>query len=287
MRRLALAAVLILPCHLAAQGVPYNGCVDRAGVRITASVRGDVPGGAEATRENDKPVIHWNRGNLQWAEPVTQLFVYLHECGHHALGHLYKPNDRRWEQEADCWAMEMLVDGGMLAGDLQATLERDLKRGFRGDGLHLSGEATVKATAYCIAARTDDRLWRIALDSLVAAVPDTLTELVGQRMYDVPGERFESLLDLPGVFDCEIGDRRVFRCPIYSSPSERRAKGRFEDVEKIIRAWLPARWSAAEQTPGGYILRQLVAEDGMTGSRITLALTDHHIVFFLFQPYTE
>lgn len=267
--------------------VPFNGCVDRAGVPIVGTVNNGIPGGAEATRVDNKPVIYWNRGNMQWARPATQLFVYLHECGHHALGHIYKPNDPKLEQEADCWAMELLIDGAMISGDDEGALESDLIHNFPGDGFHLSGEATVRGTRECMASRTDPAKWRVALDSLVAGVPDSLARFVGQRMFEFTDLRYESRLDLPGIFDCELNPQRTFRCPVYTGTSQRRAKGRWEAIAKIIRDWLPPRWTVAETAPKGYVTEQLMAEDGMTGARITLALTDHHTVFFVFQPYTE
>lgn len=287
LRRTLLALAFGIPTLLHGQ-VPYNGCVDRAGVRIVGTVRNDVPGGAQASRENGVPVVYWNQGNMEWARAVTQLFVYLHECGHHALGHLWKPSDAQHEKDADCWAMEMLVDGGMIGGTDQGMLERDLIDHFPGDGFHLSGEQTVRSTHACIAARTDKRLWRLVLDSLVAGVPDTLDEFVGARIReDTSTVRYESRLEIPGNFECEIAPTRIFRCPAFASPSERRAKGRFEQLMGIIQEWLPSSWTATEVPGRGYIKRQFVAEDGRTGARITLALTDAKTVFFIFQPITE
>jgi hypothetical protein len=283
---LCLALGGAAPSILSSQ-VPFDGCVDRAGTPIQGTVRRDISAAAIATRVDDRPVILWNQGNLQWARPITQLFVYLHECGHHALGHLYKANDKRWEREADCWAMQMLIDGGMINGSDEASLTRELSTAFRGDSVHLSGDATVRDTRACIAARTDRGRWRAALDSLTAAIPDTLRSIVGQRMYELPGERYESLLDLPGTFDCEIDPSRMFRCPLFATPSARRARRRYDDLVEILGSWLPSTWSAVERPGTGYVVRQYVAEDGRVGSRITLALTDASTIFFVLQPYTE
>ncbi|HET7042821.1 MAG TPA: hypothetical protein VFI13_12415, partial [Gemmatimonadales bacterium] len=78
-----------------------------------------------------------------------------------------------------------------------------------------------------------------------------------------------------------------YRCPLFSTPSKHRAEGRYQQMVRILRDWLPADWSAAEPPGQGYILRQFVAEDGRVGSRITLALTDSRTIFFIFQPYTD
>ena len=42
-----------------------------------------------------------------------QVFFKLHECGHHALGHLYAPSERS-EKEADCWAIQRGRDAGVF-----------------------------------------------------------------------------------------------------------------------------------------------------------------------------
>lgn len=66
------------------------------------------------------------------------------------------------EQEADCWAYQLLVDGGMLTGSRLEVLERDF-RSFTGDALHLGGEALLNSLHACLDARTNTRQWRAML----------------------------------------------------------------------------------------------------------------------------
>ncbi len=54
----------------------------------------------------------WGSGPVVMTDPelmktfpvALQVFFKLHECGHHALGHLLAPSGRS-EREADCWAI--------------------------------------------------------------------------------------------------------------------------------------------------------------------------------------
>lgn len=50
------------------------------------------------------PVILTDPDLMRPLPTALRLFFELHECGHHALGHLLSPNGRS-EREADCWAV--------------------------------------------------------------------------------------------------------------------------------------------------------------------------------------
>ena len=86
-------------------GVPVN-CVDAYGapvVTISAPYLGDV--GMARIESNGVRVIYLNPFILNNLPPSVQLFVYAHECAHHALGHTYGFNQFSREIEADCWAI--------------------------------------------------------------------------------------------------------------------------------------------------------------------------------------
>ena len=51
------------------------------------------------------PVIMLDQALLAALPANLQIFFKLHECGHHALGHLFAPSQRS-EREADCWAIK-------------------------------------------------------------------------------------------------------------------------------------------------------------------------------------
>jgi len=68
----------------------------------------DVPDLGDAGRAEfvygNGPVIMIDPELMGALPPALQVFFKLHECGHHALGHLVAPNSRS-EREADCWAI--------------------------------------------------------------------------------------------------------------------------------------------------------------------------------------
>lgn len=68
----------------------------------------DTPGLGDVGRAEigfNGPVIKLDPAVLQPLPVRLQIFFELHECAHHALGHLYAPTDKS-EREADCWAIK-------------------------------------------------------------------------------------------------------------------------------------------------------------------------------------
>ena len=60
---------------------------------------------AMASVQEGEPVILYDPGVLSFFHPVTRLFWYGHECGHHALGHLELGYQAlSLEQQADCYS---------------------------------------------------------------------------------------------------------------------------------------------------------------------------------------
>jgi hypothetical protein len=51
------------------------------------------------------PIIQLNPAIMADLPDKLQKFFKLHECGHHALGHLFAPSTRS-EKEADCWGIK-------------------------------------------------------------------------------------------------------------------------------------------------------------------------------------
>ena len=45
--------------------------------------------GRATVRSDGTPVIYWNPKRQYSPQGVTQVYLYLHECAHHALGHVY------------------------------------------------------------------------------------------------------------------------------------------------------------------------------------------------------
>lgn len=134
-----LALWLCCPSRAASQ-VTYDGCVDYRGLPVASIMwpgLGDVAKAAYDAQGN--PIIYYDPNVLMWLSPATRLFFYTHECGHHALGHLTRWNQAGIEQEADCWAINTLVNDGLIDEDDVRTIQSDIWRFGRADWSHLPG----------------------------------------------------------------------------------------------------------------------------------------------------
>lgn len=132
-----LGALVLALASLTAQAqaqVPFDACRDRDDGPILGVVDNTMTHAAVATVRNGHPMIRWNSRTNGRLSQTEQIFIYLHECAHHTLGHLYHPaaDDARDEREADCWAIQLMVDGGMIKGRHFQALERS-RRTVRGD----------------------------------------------------------------------------------------------------------------------------------------------------------
>ena len=265
---------------LAAQ-VPFSACVDRQLQPIPGRVDNGIHAGALATRENGHPVILWNQHNLSQASSPTQLFVYLHECAHHNLNHLTQGEGRTIEDQADCWAYQLLVDGGMLNGHQRDALEREL-RYFRGDESHLGGEALLRSVKACVAIRTNEPAWDSALTTLTTAAHNGFEALAGPPVLDAPDGTLESLQGPPGTVDCELlVVQGALRCMVYAGRKQDAAEKRFDKLAGFITHWLPADWTAAPRPGGGDLAKSLVAQSSTDGTIIVLGVTTNARVYFM------
>src|SRR5712691_6320860 len=90
----------------------YDGCKDINGVPVASVSRPYLGDMAKAGIDpmSGVPVILYDPTVLPWVSRQTRLFVYAHECGHHALGHaLGGTHPMLREQAADCWGIRELV----------------------------------------------------------------------------------------------------------------------------------------------------------------------------------
>ena len=279
-----LAGLLCLLAVLRAPGafaqVPYTGCTDRAGhpVRPIVTDSGSYAGWATILADGT-PAIYWNPKRQYSPNHVTQLFLYLHECAHHALGHVWRggalEEQRVMEEEADCWAVELMSDRGMFRGREQDLLERD-QRASPGDRIHLAGQAAVDSWHACLAARTDPGQWREVLDRLVREAPDSFRALRARPVHGAPGTS-EAALDTPGTFDCEIRPDGHYVCTVFSGGDDSRVRDRFKRLTRILRAWLPAGWHSAAGPDQREAFR---ARDPDGGVEISLVATADHLIRF-------
>ena len=87
-------------------------CKDYRGIKVSTIYTTKIADGATARHtRHGHPVILANTNILKGFSSVMTRFVYAHECAHHVLGHLKnKVSNVEFEQEADCWAAQTLVD---------------------------------------------------------------------------------------------------------------------------------------------------------------------------------
>lgn len=283
---MAAMASAVIALSASAQ-VPFNGCFDRGDRPVQAIVKDDLGGYAGmATVENGKPVIYWNAHAAGVSDKAFQVFLYLHECAHIRLRHVYDGNESlEIEKEANCWAMQLMLDGGMLDGYTEGVLWDDIKR-TRGDATHLTGDAAVASLQACLAARLDRGHWDVVLDSLALAATDSFKAIRGPLIREIaPGPVYESKLNAPGVWDCEITEPAELRCPLYAARTESLSKQRFKALEKIIRKWLNPDWTTIDRSaPQPGIAQELLAQNGRTGVLLTLVRTSVGRIWLIAEP---
>lgn len=271
----ALVASLVVVSGANAQ-VPFNACLDRRDQPIRAMVDNGLPYAGVATITVDgTPVILYNEQALNRTSPQGRQFVYLHECGHHALRHVWKDPSRLREMEADCWAIQQMVEQGIIkerkVDELQA--EIGMSRGL----------GSLKG---CVAVKTDQALWRRSLDLLSLAGAHKFDAIRGDPIVEAQ-ERgfFESTLDLPGIFNCELTPEESFSCEIFNGRDEKAALKHFEKVLAIIQSWLTDDWLTFERVRARPTeIRRFVAQEIQSGSLITLVATSSYDIRFRYQP---
>lgn len=153
MRALCIAVLLCaLPHHSYAQLVSGAlSCTDQTGraVRVVQTTTGIV---AKATVDDDgRRVIDVDGRRVDAISPQQQLFVYEHECAHHALGHdVTRPFTTVQEQAADCAAIQMLMrKAGVTSNDV-VILENELRNATPGGARRLPWRARTYDLEGCL-----------------------------------------------------------------------------------------------------------------------------------------
>jgi hypothetical protein len=256
--------------------IPFDPCVDREAQPIRGVVDNTLPyAGAATVALDGEPVIVYNKSSLSRSSPQVRRFIYLHECGHHALRHVWKDASRLREMEADCWAIQHMVEQGLVeerkVDELQA--EIGVARGI----------GSLKG---CIDVKTDEELWRRRLDLLSLAGTHAFDAIRGDPIIEDPEPGyFESTLDLPGIFNCELTPKDTFTCVIFDGRDEGSAIGHFGTVRSVIETWLTDDWLTFERTRARPTeLRRFVAQAIESGALLTLVITSEYDIRFEYQP---
>lgn len=264
--------------------VPYSACLDRHGQVIPAVVDNDMYWAGVAKLQNGSPVILWNAKANQALPDYVQMFIYLHECAHHLLGHVHQSGDangREREDEADCWAIQLLVDGGILKSSHIEALEQSL-RSTPQDKDHRGGQELIVSLARCLEIRTDQAAWDTALTAFVAASADSFTTSRGRLIErGADAAVYESVFDAPGTYDCEVVGWAV-RCMVFASRSLGPARHRYDELVKIFRAWLSTGWTSRDDDrPPDGLARRFMAQETESGALITLMLTTNARLYLI------
>ncbi|HET8650435.1 MAG TPA: hypothetical protein VFL95_10355 [Gemmatimonadales bacterium] len=283
---LALAVAAAAP-GLVGQEPPIGGCLDRQlrPVPILNTTKLSAP--AAAGIADGRPVIFWNP-HAQFATYAARAFTYLHECAHITLRHIWRRNpsvreQARQEIEADCWAVQMMVEGEMIHGAQRRSLFEQLALASA-DATHLGGADRIANLERCLAIKTDPGRWRTVLDTLATISGDGFLEAEGPPIRQAVGHQFyESTINPPGTYDCEIREGPSVVCMIFAAQSLSPVQKRYRRIAGIIRDWMGDYWTVREVGRHGHdALPRLDAQDSRTGAQVSLFASADDRLHFVF-----
>lgn len=127
-------------------------CVDSRGYTIPEIPNYQLNDVALATRLNDgSPAIFFNPSITKNMAPPTRLFFTLHECAHHILGHINgSVVSVSKEQEADCWAIKMIVSRRLVSPKGFKKIQENIFDNSPGDATHIPGPQRAANLEKCL-----------------------------------------------------------------------------------------------------------------------------------------
>ena len=155
---LLLATIVFSNIALASGELDLPACYTQDGQKVAVvEARTRVPSPAYAKMMNGQPVIVFNTNMLGVVSNSRSMltFIYLHECGHHALGHTTNPPESYREANmrelaADCYAGKMvreLYNKKRESIDIESVAREILN--WPRDKEHPSGETRVSVVVEC------------------------------------------------------------------------------------------------------------------------------------------
>jgi hypothetical protein len=261
-------------------------CLNRGGVPVVTIPSDSLPFAAWATlTDSGKSVIYWNAGRMITASPAVRMLVLLHECAHHVLGHVQKlpSNDvkQEFERQADCWAVQSLVEQEMISTVAFHETLAEIAR-WVGDRTHQSGPALVAILGRCLTDKTSASLWHRFLETLVFASTDSLVPIRGDLIPESGDEAVrESIVDAPGISECDIRGGHVLVCPLFQGIRQSTVNRRYQEIRTILLGWLSPAWKRIDRNQAGFHQSTLfLAWNEETGMNLALVVTESHRLFF-------
>lgn len=123
---------------------------------------------AYAAMRGGRPVIVFNPRRMLDLSPATRIWVYYHECAHHALGHTSGNRLATRENDADCWAIRAMRYRGLLTRARYRMIKADMRRVYRRGGLvHLPGHLRAQHLDLCLRTKGYGRILNAKFTPLI------------------------------------------------------------------------------------------------------------------------
>lgn len=158
-RFFALLVVLLSTQFVQAQFIQFPECTTKAGKPVTVVALEEIgAAGALIHPDDNQAYILLAPSFFKNLDPVAQMFVYLHECAHHELGHTAdrRKKTNEWnmleEVDADCYATKKLRDDYKVHPTKMKSVW-DLMKDWPEDPEHLAGLNRLKAVKICLNVR--------------------------------------------------------------------------------------------------------------------------------------
>lgn len=284
-RWLVLLSMLVCAPGAFGQFEGYGGCIDFRGLPVATYRNVSVQDVAVAgSGPRGEPIISYNPLVLKRFSPIMGRFWYMHECGHHALAHAVRRIPLSQEQEADCFAIVVLVERGEFGPDEVRQVQSEFQQIPVGDWQHLPGPIRAMNLDTClrtahIDASTGGRFGKSAGEEdgersqvasrlrrspsqdafsstvrAILAIPDSrfFAAYHGRPLPDTDLlDAYESRIDLPGASSCTLfgGDEGTssLMCLMHKSTDASAAEDAYDEVVRAMSRALPAsQWTRDE-----------------------------------------
>jgi len=155
---LVIACAIFLPARSYAQSMTLT-CNDHDGRAVIGVQATDGVLAKAAIDASGRRIIRYDPRQVSTISAQQHLFVYAHECGHHALGHTLggQPLTLTEEHDADCYGIRALMSKAGVVGDDVQTLQDQMQALGSGDARRLPWQKRSYALVSCVAKAASDQ----------------------------------------------------------------------------------------------------------------------------------